>query len=736
MRLWILVFAAGWLAPIAVAQPWSGVHNPAGVEISLKLVDPHPFRQGELIVMQMQPPEWTMGPPPPEQWQLQGLLLDPPAADCGSMAKPCTETGWMGGLRGGPPRDTYLNRWLPSLPPGHYRAALLEKKLVMTHRDVGGTTFGYADPPQYAVSNPVEFEIVKATPEWIRQTVAASVATLKLEPKAPESYGAQEKAAEQLRFLDTPEAWRASLAVFSQAERLLRQGLENTSEPASVCALMQSRIPAPDQAISSSYFWTLQTVCTRASLPPPPTPRAAARPLQARISATPPPAAALPPKDPALEAYFQKLRAFQNELWEKSTRALATSLPQKQAATKSGAFTALLEYVQQHHNPAPPWVPEVTREFIAWWPSVDVPSQRPMLDLFANTIHSPEVEPLLESVLDRWKPGDYYEAVHSAITELSDIDPRKARTRLLDELVKPQTWLDVQQLGLLPASAVPPMDDALIDALAASQRPPGWNPRLRMAAIAKYATPRALPRIKAIYESQQDPCQPELMAYFVRVDPAYADRVFHGHPWDMHSPPSSCTVQYFQRTPPLAMGAPIEKYMEAYLMHEMVFVKTTAAHQLGLYGSPAALGPLWDSLRYFHDWWKGKQPELEQNGEGVHLEVELRNAIARGANWLATDTDLRKLESLCTSRQCLGETQQDLATWQQPLRIDFAGPSGGWRARVAQYSDIRSPAPLEAKLAQFPRGTRFVLAADQADAAALERLQRFAAARGLVIVKQ
>jgi hypothetical protein len=211
--------------------------------------------------------------------------------------------------------------------------------------------------------------------------------------------------------------------------------------------------------------------------------------------------------------------------------------------------------------------------------------------------------------------------------------------------------------------------------------------------------------------------------------------VFHRQAWDMHASPSRCTVQYFQRTPPLAMGAPIEKFMEAYLMHSDVFVKTTAAHQLGLYGSPSAVSSLWDSFRYFHEYWKGREPELEQNGEGVHLEVELRNAIARGRNWLATDTDLRTIESLCISRQCLGETMQDLAAWQKPLRIELGGPSGGWRGRVAQYYGLTSLAELEAKLAQFPRGTQFVLAADQADGEAVKDLREFAGGRGLVLTK-
>ena len=93
-------------------------------------------------------------------------------------------------------------------------------------------------------------------------------------------------------------------------------------------------------------------------------------------------------------------------------------------------------------------------------------------------------------------------------------------------------------------------------------------------------TPRALPRIKAIYESQQQACQPELMAYFVRVDPAYTERAFHSQPWDMRAAPPPCTLQYFQRTPPLAMSPALEQYMAAYLMHSDVHVKTTAAHSL------------------------------------------------------------------------------------------------------------------------------------------------------------
>jgi hypothetical protein len=279
------------------------------------------------------------------------------------------------------------------------------------------------------------------------------------------------------------------------------------------------------------------------------------------------------------------------------------------------------------------------------------------------------------------------------------------------------------------------MDDALIEALARAQRPGGWNPQLIMAALAKYATPEAAPRLKAIYESQQQKCQPELMAYFVRTDPEYAGRVFHSHSWDMQVDPPQCTVQYFQRTAPLAMDPELESFMTTYLMHANVRVKTVAAEMLGLYGSKSAVGPLWDAFHYFHEYWKDQRAELPPNGAGVQLEVALRNAIARGHNWLANDAELHLMESVCISERCLYETQQDLRAWQQmPLRLELSNQDADIRATVAQYYGLGSMEALEEKLAQFPRGTSFLVSTSGEDTAqALTAIRQLAALQGLIL---
>ena len=585
------------------------------------------------------------------------------------------------------------------------------------------------------VSNWVEMQVVAANASWIRNTIAACVATIQAQANGAESYQAQEEAAEQLSFLDAPEAWAASLDLLPKSEGVLLTGLLLGHPQARVCELMGDRVAAPKQSVSTAYLYRLSEACAAAHLPPPPV-KPAVRPMAGVISAAPPQNAAVAAPDPEMQAWAGKHRAYTEGVMNDAAARLAASLDTKQGSAKWDAVATLLQRISQVRvnrppEPDPAWIPQLSRVFVQNYASLDVPRRQYLLDMYASTIESPDVAPLLESVLDQWKPGDYYEPPQSAIRSLVRIDPARGRARILAELSKDKTWLQTDSLELLPPSAVRPMDNALIDALARAQRPGGWNVQLSMAAIARYATPKALPRIRAIYESQQTPCQPELVAYFVRVDPEYADRIFHSHPWDMHAEPPPCTLQIFERTSRLAMGPPLEKYLAAYLMHGDVHVKSTAARILQRYGTAAAAPALWDALRYFHEYWEGKDAELEKSGENLNLESELRNAIANGRGWLVMEPDLHLIEALCTSGRCVQETRQNLASFPEPLRIEIStgGPYGAMGS-VAQYFGLESVAAVEAKLAQYPRGTHFTL---RAPGNLVNELRRFALEKGLIV---
>jgi hypothetical protein len=704
-----------WIGP-ALAQQ-------AG-DLSIRIEAPHPFYQGELIGAEIRFPGQKVlpgGPPPAEMWQFAGFLLDP-AIGCGAAATPC---GLPSRLVGHPPpifqlgqgTDTvriWLNQYLSVLRPGRYRVSLLMRKLARTN----GRSFLYAEPPRYMLSDSAGFEVVAAPREWVRNKIAASAAILKgPEPQTRDAYEKRTEAAWQLRSLDLPAAWRTALGVLPAEESVLIEGLTLTRDPAPVCRLMRDAVPAPAQAVSTYYLWGLAEICVRAEFPPPPSSDAPDR----------------------QKAYWKRRGERQQEITSAAADVLAASLAGKQGVPKAVAFQTLIDRVQQiRNNPGqaePEWLPAVKAELLRSYAGMEALQKRHLLAAYASTLRSPDLIPLLESTVNAWKPGDYYEAPREALRYLYAIDPQRALDRIVAELGVEKTWLFGSDLDMLPAPSAAGRitDNQLIDALAAAQRPGGWYVELRMAAVARYATPKALPRIRAIFESQQQPCQPELMAYFLRVDPAYAGRVFHSHPWDMHAEPPPCTVQYFSRTPQIAMGRPLEEYMVAYLMHSSVPVKKAAADALGRYGSPAAAAPLWAAFRYFHEYWNGKQTELDRNGEGVYLEIALRDAIARGSNWLATEADLGTVESLCISQRCIYATRQDLQAWHMPLGISLDEGMGEIRARVAQYYGIGSIEALEAKLAQFPKGTGFVLAARGASEGNARRVREYGSRLGLKI---
>jgi hypothetical protein len=320
------------LAPVLNAQdgaPWNDLRskNPPGLSVTLRLVNPHAFRQGELIAAELNLPP-VGSPPPTEQWQFAGILLDP-ATVCGSVAKPCfLNDASAGGIRimnGAQGHSDHqplaLNSYLPPLTRGRYHAAALARKLVLGNRGPASTSYLYANPPQYAVSEAVEIEIIAATADWIRQTVARSVATLHgPQPRDTTGNQARQDAAQQLAFLNDPAAWTASLDLLPEQEYMLLAGLARGRPPSRICELMQARVSAPTQSVSSAYLYRLTEICAQANLTPaPPMPASGAfRPMVAVgvISTTPPPVATpLAPPNPEMQAWVEKRHAYTEDRW-------------------------------------------------------------------------------------------------------------------------------------------------------------------------------------------------------------------------------------------------------------------------------------------------------------------------------------------------------------------------------------------------------------------------------------
>jgi hypothetical protein len=165
-----------------------------------------------------------------------------------------------------------------------------------------------------------------------------------------------------------------------------------------------------------------------------------------------------------------------------------------------------------------------------------------------------------------------------------------------------------------------------------------------------------------------------------------------------------------------------------------------AAETLAKYGSPKAQKALWQRLRAFHQQWQDRDADLtiapntpSELNDAVALQSGLLASLANAQAWLLDNDQVTELESLA-----LGSERQNVAQWHWhcPLELNLNILfDGQLQAFIGQFV-TSGLAPLQAKLAQYPRGTVFHLTAfgnTERLAAATRAIEETAAQNGLVI---
>lgn len=594
----LLLLAAACAAGQTLAK------DPPGTALALRVQGR--VHEGEPIPFQVDAPPRAAT----SFYQFEGFLLDP-AAGCGTLQRLCYDRN-PGGLLD--PASPYLggdvNRFLPGgLPAGRYRLAAVFTLEVLRSESPLGRTFGYTEPRQHLVSQTAELEILPATPEWQRRTVADAVKTL-VEGDSYEPVQMRQAAAHTLRYLQTPLAWQAELDHLDKSEPELLAALEGARDRKAVCAMMRSRITEPRQFVSFGYLQTLEHICGTPS--------------------------------------------------DEAAAALAERLPQKLPAVRGAALDALVQWAGASAS-QPSWLPAVRAAVVGEWRQMALPSQKLCLeDRQWAILRGADFAPLLIATLSRTEARDP-DLWNAAVRRLFELSPERAQSQIVTALLGARIALQDSTLALLSPETTRGLTPRLLDAIAR-----GGSFHFLAAMLARYGDAASLPRIRALFEAQADPCQPELLAYFLRVDPSYADAILHRQPWDMQEPAPACALRYFAVTARLHMSPQIEQFMTAYLMHRDVQIKMRAAESLGRYGTAAAEAPLWNAFEYFHNYWKDRPAQL--NVEGEYLEVALRNAIARASAWHTSEAGLRRMASLCISRRCQAETAVDLQKLATPIQ--------------------------------------------------------------------
>ena len=593
------------------------------------------------------------------------------------------ENGGMGGLSGGPIQlsdkpftfERVLNEWVRFRKPGKYSVAILSHRVAQTT----GTRLEL-------VSNILTINIVPAPSTWVKNQITEAVKTL--DAPSDSTFPSEERrqqrlqASRTLRFLESPEAAIELARHLGPGDDVdagsLHVGVLGSPYHKELLPVLEARLIARDQPVWDRYLDTLARLSV----------------LVASVGPT------------GYEALRQRRKEYEARL--------IAALPAKELEARVICVTTLFDAARRDGRTDAPWLPAVAASIVA---DFRLLPPRTQLNLIAgrwNIIGSPAMLPILREIYARppqpqGSPIDNpWELRDIAVQRIFQLAPEEGRRIILSQIAQPDTYLSISILSMLPDGSLPELNDALASRLEAGQHVDSL--------ILRYATGDVVQRVEqaylkrnADYDRQKLPhCGGPLAYYFLKYDPEFGERELR-RDVDQPSAVPACYDIGFQFTAldRNAYSPALEHLAIDFLASPKVPVKRGAAEVLGKYGSPAAEKPLWDTLEYFHSWWKGREQELKrQDGqEGLQFERALRIALAQADGWTLQEDGLNRLLALCSSDWCKQEVTDWLARAKQPIAIEMFG-SDEVRGMIAQY-ETRSEEQMRRKIQQFPVGTVF-----------------------------
>jgi hypothetical protein len=584
-----------------------------------------------------------------------------------------------------------LNQWLRFERPGRYQVRALSHRV---------SALGTAVEVE---SNEIDIELVD-DPAWRAAQPAEPARVLRTVPKSGDNAVFRQRmaAARLLWYLDTAESIRESARLIDgadvQVEQLLQMGLMASSHRALVIETMEQLLAAPDQPLSPAFLETLARLKAWSDVP---------------LGAYPAEADAQPAWREAMERRAARQTAVAGQL----RNQLAAVLERKQGSAKAVSLRTLLESAAPDAITASQRA-EMARLFFELPPDL----QSLLLSYQWSRVSGPAMIPVLRKIYDA-APDTIYPApplAAAAVERLLELDPAQGRGLILAEIARPFPRLPVATLSRLPDATLPDMESKLIGNLELS--PGHAEKRAVEELIARYATAGILDRVKRFYArvdgemraregTVQSPprrlatpaCEPPLYAYFLRTDPPYGEKLLREAMAERSFELGRCWMSAIGETARYFVNPQWERVAVDGLQDSTVIVKIDAVKALGQHGAAGAAAPLWESFRYWHDWWKNKPSEI--NEENRQLERAYMQTFSQAANWISTADDLTRAAALCITDGCRGEMEQARRYWAQPLTVQVSQSSdGSFSVSLLQYF-MQSLQEGRRRLLQLPQGT-------------------------------
>jgi hypothetical protein len=327
-------------------------------------------------------------------------------------------------------------------------------------------------------------------------------------------------------------------------------------------------------------------------------------------------------------------------------------------------------------------------------------------------IASPAMIPVLKAILD---DQSGMEPVDLALRRLYETSPEEARPYFLRELnaKNPRAGIDV--LGLLPDQELPELDDELLERVKQSLRFDGAPLIMATALVQRYASRKIAdalrPLLPPMFRTVSCQAEANLLSYFLRVDVSEGNELLR----QAVQASNAAKCQTLSLVADLHMSSAVESAALAALDDPDPHMVANALSVLQLHGSPRSKEPILRHFRRWHAVWAPRAAQLERPDGAAQQGIDdaYLRALGVAQGWLSSPGEVRELGELCVTKVCKDDAERTANSAQSNMFLirvweansaDLPG-----KFEIAQYPSVVGLGRFEQKLAQYPRGTVFVL---------------------------
>ncbi len=587
-----------------------------------------------------------------------------------------------------------LNEWVRFDRSGTYTLVVVSRRVsdVSTGK---GSRFGA--PSLSITSNPIQLRVIPATKAWERAKLLSIMKELEENPQPtgiePDSL---KGAIADLRFLGTAAAARLMAQHLREDEPTLMYqcalGLDGLREKLHPIALatMNRMIDDPAFPVSSWFLNTMSVLQLSDSDP--------AVQREERASFT----------DADWAVALQALPSKEGSARAVTVQTLSSSQPKQispqQKAELGGILAASLKDL-----PAQSQVMELQYNWdvlrpAGLLPTLELLAKTPLRNPGSNEMNGYATRELKSAALQRW----------------FELEPMSAHEEALRQIGSAEPSLTADSLTFLAKEKLPQFESLWGDALMATD---DYQRETVFAALmARFGTGSAVAEVreKANAKVGEWACAPQgaALAYLVEFDPVSARPLIERAVTERGKGKTACDRSVFQDISLYATDPILIDIALKALDGPDAEVTMDALIYLMSYGDKSVEEPLWGRYVEWSDKWRNRADVLEsreaasvENWQDVGLGENLARTLIENQGWLASSDLISRVLERCVGEQMCTQLKQiadQAESGSGPYRISAYRSGRNENYQVAQYNP-KSLELLEAKIAQFPRGTRFSL---------------------------